>query len=142
MAALTKFVSLLLLGLIPQVAGCASPARAAAQTSTTGPDPALSDGDKYAVMYENALIRVLHYHDAPGEKTHQHRHPNFFLYALNPFERRITFPDGSFKDKAFKAGDFAWMPSQLHTGENTGKTPSDALLFELKQDLAALNKAK
>jgi len=40
-------------------------------------DAVKTDGDKYKVKLENDCVRVLEYHDLPGEKTHQHRHPAF-----------------------------------------------------------------
>ncbi len=97
------------------------------------PDPALTDPDKYHVVLDNDRVRVLRYHDEPGEKTHRHHHPAFVLYALRPFSRRLTFPDGTSKERHFDAGDAAFMPAQDHMGENTGTEATDALLFELKQ---------
>ncbi|MBK7794742.1 MAG: hypothetical protein IPJ62_21010 [Betaproteobacteria bacterium] len=44
--------------------------------------PVDTDGDKYKVVMENEQVRVLEYRDLPGEKTHQHRHPAFVLYAV------------------------------------------------------------
>jgi beta-alanine degradation protein BauB len=95
-------------------------------------DPVQTDGDKYRPVFENALVRVLRYRDQPGAATHQHRHPCFVMYALGNFERELTFPDGSRRRRQFRAGEAAWLPAQTHTGHNTGDTPTDALLFELK----------
>ena len=44
-------------------------------------DPVHTDGEKYKVRFENEKVRVLDYRDKPGERTHQHAHPNFVLYA-------------------------------------------------------------
>lgn len=57
-------------------------------------DAVQTDGDKYKVVLENDCVRVLDYRDRPGEKTHQHKHPAFVLYALSPFKRTLTSPDG------------------------------------------------
>ncbi|HEX2670664.1 MAG TPA: hypothetical protein VHM25_07330 [Polyangiaceae bacterium] len=95
-------------------------------------DPLHTDGDKYHLLLENQLVRVLRYHDQPGAKTHPHYHPCFVLYALAPFERELSFPDGSKRKRAFNAGDAAWMPAQSHAGHNTGDTPTEALIVELK----------
>jgi beta-alanine degradation protein BauB len=100
--------------------------------STKALDPAKTDADKYQVILENAQVRVLRYHDAPGAKTHPHHHPQFVLYALGPFRRQLTFPDGSVKVRDFQLGDVAWMPAQDHVGENVGTTPTEALLVEVK----------
>jgi len=109
---------------------CAVPA-SRAEPSAPG-DPAHTDGDKYKVVLENSLVRVLAYHDRPGDKTHLHRHPCFVLYACEPFKRRLTFPDGAQKERSFLAGEVAFMPEQAHVGENVGTAPTNALLVELK----------
>jgi hypothetical protein len=54
------------------------------------------------------------------------------LYALAPFKHRLTFPDGSRKEREFRAGDVVFLPEQTHVGENIGSTPSSALVVELK----------
>jgi hypothetical protein len=108
--------------------GCAP----AAASPATAPDPAVTDGDKYHVILENERVRVLRYHDEPGQKTHPHHHPAFVIYALAPFERQISFPDGRVVKRAFKAGEVAWMPEQSHVGSNIGTTPTEGLLIELK----------
>ncbi len=95
-------------------------------------DPLHTDGDKYHLVFENQLVRVLRYHDEPGALTHPHHHPCFVLYALAPFKRELTFPDGSTRQREFHAGEAAWMPAQTHAGHNTGDTATEALLFELK----------
>jgi len=96
-------------------------------------DPATTDGDKYKVIMENEKVRVLEYSDKPGDKTHPHHHPDFVLYALEPFKRRLTFPNGKQMEKEFKKGDVIWMKDQIHIGENIGKTETHVIIVELKQ---------
>ena len=50
-------------------------------------DPTVTDPDKYHLVLENQRVRVLRYHDVPGTKTHQHRHPDSVLHALSAFRR-------------------------------------------------------
>jgi beta-alanine degradation protein BauB len=95
-------------------------------------DPTVSDGDKYRVVLENEHVRVLRYHDKPGDKTQPHHHHEFVLYALSSFRRRLTFPDGSMKERDFKPGDTIWMPEQVHVGENVGATDTDVVIVEQK----------
>ena len=95
-------------------------------------DPAQTDGDKYKVIFENERVRVLEYKDRPGEKTHQHRHPAFVLYALVPFKRRILLPDGKAMMREFKAGDVLYSEAQTHIGENVGSTPTHVIMVEMK----------
>lgn len=100
--------------------------------SRPGDDPTVTDPDKYQFVMENDRVRVLRYHDVPGAKTNQHRHPDSVLYALSAFRRRLVFPDGSMKEREFKAFDSMWVPAQTHTGENTGSTDTEVLLVEVK----------
>jgi hypothetical protein len=98
----------------------------------TPPDPTVTDPDKYKVVLENDRIRVIDYHDKPGDKTKQHHHRPFMLYVLSPFKRRLTFPDGTVKERDFKVGEALWMDEQVHVGHNVGTTESHALLVEPK----------
>jgi hypothetical protein len=95
-------------------------------------DPVKSDGDKYKVVLENERVRVLEYRDLPGEKTHEHLHPAFVLYAVSPFKRKIHLPDGKVLMREFKAGDIFYSPDQAHVGENVGNTPTHVIMVELK----------
>ena len=95
-------------------------------------DAAVTDGDKYKVLLDNSCVRVLEYRDEPGQKTHQHHHPAFVLYALSPFKRVIHLPDGSVINRSFNAGDVIWSQAQTHIGENVGTTPTRALIVEIK----------
>jgi len=65
---------------------------------TAPADPTVSDADKYTLVLQNEQVRVLRYHDEPGDKTHMHSHPAFVLYVVGPFLRRLTFPDGTTKE--------------------------------------------
>ena len=100
--------------------------------TTDHPDPVQTDGDKYSVILENEHVRVLRYQDTPGAKTHPHYHRAFVLYALSPFRRRISFADGSVRERDFKTGDVIWMPAQIHTGENIGTTGTNVVIVEAK----------
>jgi len=95
-------------------------------------DPVQTDGDKYKVKFENERVRVLEYRDRPGEKTQEHRHPAFVVYAVSPFKRRIALPDGKVMMREFKAGDVLWSDAQTHIGENIGDTPTHVIMVEIK----------
>ena len=88
--------------------------------------------EKIKVVLENDRIRVVDYRDKPGDKTKQHHHRPFMLYVLSPFKRRLTFPDGTVKEREFKVGEALWMEEQVHIGHNIGTTESHALLVEPK----------
>jgi beta-alanine degradation protein BauB len=95
-------------------------------------DPVKTDGDKYKTILENERVRVLEYRDKPGDKTNQHHHPDFVLYALDSFKRRLTFQNGKQVERQFKEGDVMWMKDQIHIGENIGKTETHVIIVELK----------
>jgi beta-alanine degradation protein BauB len=102
-------------------------------SSAFAQDAVQTDGDKYKVILENNCVRVLDYHDLPGDKTHQHTHPAFILYALSPFKRTLTLPDGKVLTREFKEGDVMWSEGQTHIGENIGQTPTHVVIVELKK---------
>jgi beta-alanine degradation protein BauB len=95
-------------------------------------DPVKTDGDKYKMILENERVRVLEYTDKPKEKTNQHHHPDFVLYAIDSFKRRLTFKNGQVVEREFKKGDLMWMKDQIHVGENIGTTETHALIVEIK----------
>lgn len=78
-------------------------------------------------------MRVLRYHDKPGNRTAQHAHPDYVLYAESSFKRRLTFPDGRKQDVDVKAGSVVWMKGHVHIGENIGDTNTDVIIVELKE---------
>jgi len=102
-------------------------------SNVSAQDPIKTDGDKYHVLLENERVRVLEYIDKPGDKTNLHRHPDFVLYALSSFKRKLTFADGNTMSRSFKTGDVIWMNEQTHIGENTGETGTHVLIVELKE---------
>ena len=96
-------------------------------------DAVETDGDKYSVVLENERVRVLRYHDQPGDRTSQHAHPDYVLYAQSSFRRRLTFPDGRKLEVDVKAGSVSWMKGHIHIGENIGNTNMDVIIVELKE---------
>lgn len=96
-------------------------------------DAVETDGDKYSVVLENERVRVLRYHDRPGDRTSQHAHPDYVVYAESSFRRRLTFPDGRMQEIDVKAGGVVWMKGHVHIGENIGDTHTDVIMVELKE---------
>lgn len=95
-------------------------------------DPVKTDGDKYKILLENERVRVLEYRDLPGQKTQQHYHNAFVLYALTPFKRKITLPNGKVIMREFKVGEVLYSDNQTHVGENIGGTPTHVIMVEMK----------
>jgi hypothetical protein len=104
-------------------------------------DAVKTDGDKYSVVLENDRVRVLRYHDKPGDRTSQHAHPDYVLYAESSFKRRLTFPDGRKQEVDVKAGSVVWMKGHVHIGENIGDTNTDVIIVELKDTNSVVSTA-
>jgi quercetin dioxygenase-like cupin family protein len=94
-------------------------------------DPAETNPDHYQVVFENDQVRVLEYHDRPGESTTPHEHPDSVMYTLSSFRRRLVSGDDQ-REVALEAGVVGWLPAQRHHGENIGDTPTHVLFVELK----------
>lgn len=95
-------------------------------------DPTVTDPRFYKVIFENERVRVLEYHDGPGEKTHPHRHPDSVMYTLSGFRRRIS-AGGQQVDIELPSGEVRWLGAQEHAGENTGTTDTHTIFIELKE---------
>jgi hypothetical protein len=95
-------------------------------------DPVATNPQLYSVVFENARVRVLRYHDRPGEHTRPHRHPDSVMITLSAFERRLVQGDQSV-DVTLAAGEVRWLDAQEHSGHNTGSTDTMTVFVELKE---------
>lgn len=123
-----SYVRTLFAVLISLLIACA----ASPHTAASLPGAVATDPDKYRVVLENDRVRVLDYTDHPGDKTSRHHHPDFVLYALSPFQRRLELADGHVRVLTFRGGETIFMPAQDHGGENVGTTDTHVLIIELK----------
>ena len=99
-------------------------------------DPTVTDPAHYRVMFENERVRVLEYRDEPGDRTHEHRHPDSVMVTLSAFRRRVTAGERSV-DVELSAGEARWVGAQQHHGENTGDSGSHSIFVELKEPAAS-----
>ena len=97
-------------------------------------DPTQTDADKYRVIFENDRVRVLEYRDEPGQQTSPHEHPDSVMVTLSAFDRRLVAENGTSRDVTLAAGEVRWLDAQVHSGENTGATPTHVVFVELKED--------
>lgn len=95
-------------------------------------DPTVTDPLLYTVIFENERVRVLQYHDEPGDHTHVHRHPDSVMVTLSAFQRRVTAGDRS-AEVELREGEARWVGAQEHTGENIGDSASNCVFIELKE---------
>lgn len=94
-------------------------------------DPTISNPEFYKTLWENDDVRVLEYLDTPGDETTAHGHPNSVMVTLTGFDRRLSI-GGTTRDVTLPAGAAVWLPTQTHSGKNTGTTPTHTILIELK----------
>jgi len=95
-------------------------------------DPVKVDAKHYKVVFENDEVRVLRIHYAPGEKSVMHAHPDAVAVFLGDSTTTMTTPDGKSQVMMSKAQDAMFTPAGQHLPDNTGKTPVDLILVELK----------
>lgn len=81
---------------------------------------------------ENDRVRVLEYHDRPGDRTTPHRHPDSVMHTLSSFRRRLIASDRQLEVE-IGAGTTSWLPAQEHSGENIGDTDTHVIFVELKE---------
>jgi hypothetical protein len=67
------------------------------------------------------------------EKSPMHEHPRAVVVFLTDAKGISTGPDGKATPLERKAGDVAWREATVHTIENTGTTPLDGFVVEMKK---------
>ena len=94
-------------------------------------DPVVTNPDLYTVVFENDRVRVVEYHDRPGDKTMLHGHPDSVMVTLSSYRRRL-WRDGREVEVDITAGEARWLDAEEHLGENIGDTDSHSIFVELK----------
>ncbi len=95
-------------------------------------DPVTLDPKHYKVVFQNARVRVLRVHYAPGEKSVMHAHPANVAVFLTDGHSTFGLPGGKTSESDFKARQVRWSGAEEHLPENTGATPLDLILVELR----------
>ncbi|MDI1290835.1 MAG: cytoplasmic protein [bacterium] len=95
-------------------------------------DPIHSDPSLYSVAFENDRVRVLRYHDHPGDHTHPHSHPDSVMITLSGFDRRLIHGDQEV-NVTLPSGEVRWLDAQTHSGANIGSTDTVTIFVELKE---------
>ena len=103
-------------------------------------DPVTTNPELYSVVFENSRVRVLRYHDRPGEQTRPHHHPDSVMITVSAFQRRLIDGDRSV-EVTLPAGAVRWLDAQEHSGRNTGSTDTMTLFVELKEPAPATTQA-
>jgi quercetin dioxygenase-like cupin family protein len=99
-------------------------------------DAAKVDPKHYKVISENDKVRILKVHYAPHEKSVMHSHPAGVAVFMSDAKGKFTFPDGKTQDMTTKTGETMYTEAVTHLPEDTGDTPLDLVLVELKDGKA------
>jgi quercetin dioxygenase-like cupin family protein len=100
-------------------------------------DPVKVAPENYKVVLDNAQMRILDVHLAPGGKTPMHSHPGYAVYSFTDSKVKFTMPDGKTAVVDIKAGETMWRNAETHSAENVGTTEVHVLNIELKAPAAA-----
>lgn len=95
-------------------------------------DPVKVDSAHYTVILENASVRVLKIHYAPGEKSVMHQHPDAIVVPLTASKVRFHLAGGKSEDNSMTSESAIAMPAGTHSPENIGSSAVDAVLVEFK----------
>jgi hypothetical protein len=99
-------------------------------------DPVKVDAKHYKVEFENAKVRVLHFHYGPHEKSVMHSHPNLVVIPQSDAKTRFVLPGGKTEEREMKANQPAWSEATIHNPENLTDKPMDGFLIEMKTKAA------
>jgi quercetin dioxygenase-like cupin family protein len=95
-------------------------------------DPIVAAPDTHKLALENAFVRVLDVHVAPGKVEPRHRHPHGLSVYFTDWKVKVTVDGQKPVVHERKAGTFAWSEAIVHTVENVGETEGHILRIELK----------
>jgi hypothetical protein len=101
-------------------------------SSQEAPDAVSADPQHYSVAFENDVVRVLQVRYALGETSAMHRHPANCAVFLGASSTQFELPSGEIVDASFEAGQVQCGDAEVHLPTNTGDTPVEVVLVELK----------
>ncbi len=87
----------------------------------------------YSLLFENERVRVMSITFKPGDKIAMHSHPDHVTSLITGGTLKLSYPDGSSKELAGKAGEAFWIPAESHAAENVGTTEVIGIVVELKE---------
>lgn len=104
-----------------------------AMLSAIAQDPTTVDLHIAKVEYEDARIRVLRVHYAPGQTLGMHDHPARAGVCLTPCDLLITAQDGSVSPAKSPAGQWFWSEPTRHAIRNNSDQPAETIEIEFRK---------
>lgn len=108
-----------------------------AALTASAQDPVTVAPKQCTIAFENDYVRVLHWTQAPGDKTPMHEHPALVSIAVSPTKSRMTTSDGAVREVDSKAGQAAWSAAEKHSSEFLGTKTGELIQVELKSKAGA-----
>src|SRR3954447_1400311 len=105
---------------------------AIAMLSAIAQDPATVDSHIAKIEYEDARVRVLRVHYAPGQSLGMHDHPSRAGLCLTACDLLITAPDGSVSPAQSPAGQWFWSEPTRHSIRNNSEQPIETIEIEFR----------
>jgi len=100
---------------------------------TTFKDDAVkSDKAHNEIVLENDRVRVVRIHFAPGESGPMVDKRPRVIVAVTDSQATVTFPDGHSEPREMKAGAVSFGNAGRQATKNTGTTPLENIVVELK----------
>jgi hypothetical protein len=98
------------------------------------PDDMVSDlpGPYYAVLWENAALRLVEHRLEAGAKEPMHHHPKMVAYFLESSTIRVTESNGTVSEPTLVKGTISEIGPWTHEIANIGDTPLHSIIIELK----------
>jgi|ERR1700733_5763139 hypothetical protein len=95
-------------------------------------DAARSDETHNEVLFENSRVRVVRVHFRPGESGPMVDKRPRLIAAVSDSHATVTFPDGHCEAREMKAGAVSFGNAGRQATKNTGTTPLENIVVELK----------
>lgn len=95
-------------------------------------DPVKVDAAHYAVVLDNASVRVLKVTYPVGAKSAMHQHPDSIIVPLAAAKVRFTMADKTSQDVEMASESASYSAAVTHSPANIGTGPIEGLLIEFK----------
>ncbi len=106
--------------------------RAGGTAAPEGGDPAKVGPKQYKQVLDHERARVFEVTFAKGAKIKAHAHPDHAVYVLSGGKLEITETGKEPQALELEAGQAVFLPAQVHSAKNLGKTPVKLVVFEIK----------
>jgi mannose-6-phosphate isomerase-like protein (cupin superfamily) len=100
--------------------------------STFSDDAVKVDPTHNEILIENDRVRVVRIHFAPGESGPMVDKRSRVIVAVTDSHASVTFPDGHSETRDVKAGSVSFGNAGRQATRNTGTTPLENIVIELK----------